>query len=43
MFWATDASKQFVCGWVGGAAGVLASHPLDTIRVQVTQLWRALS
>ena len=23
----------FVCGWVGGAAGVLVSHPLDTLRV----------
>ena len=25
----------FLCGWLGGAAGVLASHPLDTMRVLV--------
>ena len=25
----------FVCGWLGGAAGVLVSHPLDTLRVLV--------
>jgi hypothetical protein len=27
--------NQFVCGWIGGAAGVVVSHPLDTIRVRV--------
>jgi len=25
----------FVCGWIGGATGVLVSHPLDTLRVLV--------
>jgi len=27
--------REFNSGWLGGAAGVLVSHPLDTIRVQV--------
>jgi len=27
--------SDFLCGWIGGAAGVLASHPLDTVRVRV--------
>ena len=42
----------FVCGWAAGAAGVLVSHPLDTLRVLVQtesqllpaaakQLWKA--
>ena len=26
---------DFCCGWVAGAAGVLVSHPLDTLRVRV--------
>lgn len=28
-------ARDFSCGWFGGAAGILTSHPLDTVRVQV--------
>lgn len=27
--------SDFACGWIGGAAGVAVSHPLDTLRVLV--------
>lgn len=26
---------EFLCGWIGGASGVLFSHPLDTARVRI--------
>ena len=26
---------EFASGWIGGAAGVAASHPLDTARVRI--------
>lgn len=30
--------SEFACGWVAGAAGVMGSHPLDTIRVRMQNL-----
>ena len=27
--------QEFLCGWAGGAAGVVASHPLDIMRTQI--------
>ena len=31
----SNMTDVFVCGWIGGATGVLVSHPLDTLRVLV--------
>jgi len=30
-----DASAHFIAGWVSGCAGVLVSHPFDTVKVRL--------
>ena len=30
-----DVLKDLFCGWMGGFAGIMASHPLDTIRIRL--------
>jgi len=30
-----DASADFIAGWVSGCAGVLVSHPFDTVKVRL--------
>ena len=32
---------DFTAGWVGGSAGVMAGHPLDTVKVRQQALARA--
>lgn len=34
-FLASSWGREFVAGGVGGTAGVLAGHPLDTLRIQM--------
>ncbi|WVZ72897.1 hypothetical protein U9M48_021285 [Paspalum notatum var. saurae] len=36
-FLATSGGREFVAGGVGGMAGVLAGHPLDTLRIRLQQ------
>lgn len=36
-FLASSWGKEFVAGGVGGMAGVLAGHPLDTLRIRLQQ------
>ncbi|KAL6627160.1 hypothetical protein ACP70R_030886 [Stipagrostis hirtigluma subsp. patula] len=36
-FLASSFGKEFVAGGVGGMAGVLAGHPLDTLRIRLQQ------
>ena len=36
-FLATSGGSEFVAGGVGGMAGVLAGHPLDTLRIRLQQ------
>ncbi|KQK03367.1 mitochondrial arginine transporter BAC2 [Brachypodium distachyon] len=36
-FLATSCGHEFVAGGVGGMAGVLAGHPLDTLRIRLQQ------
>jgi hypothetical protein len=36
-FMASSGGREFVAGGVGGMAGVLAGHPLDTLRVRLQQ------
>ncbi|XP_062189456.1 mitochondrial arginine transporter BAC2-like [Phragmites australis] len=36
-FLASSCGKEFVAGGVGGMAGVLAGHPLDTLRIRLQQ------
>lgn len=36
-FLATSGGHEFVAGGVGGMAGVLAGHPLDTLRIRLQQ------
>ncbi|CAO2205104.1 unnamed protein product [Urochloa humidicola] len=36
-FVATTGGREFVAGGVGGMAGVLAGHPLDTLRIRLQQ------
>ncbi|KAH7307381.1 hypothetical protein KP509_22G056400 [Ceratopteris richardii] len=36
-FLATSSGQEFVAGGIGGMAGVIAGHPLDTIRIHIQQ------
>ncbi|GJN38169.1 hypothetical protein PR202_gb27185 [Eleusine coracana subsp. coracana] len=36
-FLASSGGREFVAGGVGGMAGVLAGHPLDTLRIRLQQ------
>ncbi|CAL4966116.1 unnamed protein product [Urochloa decumbens] len=36
-FLATSGGREFAAGGVGGMAGVLAGHPLDTLRIRLQQ------
>jgi solute carrier family 25 (mitochondrial carnitine/acylcarnitine transporter), member 20/29 len=36
-FLASSCGREFVAGGVGGMAGVLAGHPLDTLRIRLQQ------
>lgn len=36
-FLATSGGREFLAGGVGGMAGVLAGHPLDTLRIRLQQ------
>jgi hypothetical protein len=36
-FLASSGGHEFVAGGVGGMAGVLAGHPLDTLRIRLQQ------
>ena len=36
-FLASTWGREFVAGGVGGMAGVLAGHPLDTLRIRLQQ------
>ena len=36
-FLGTSGGREFVAGGVGGMAGVLAGHPLDTLRIRLQQ------
>lgn len=36
-FLASSWGREFVAGGVGGMAGVLAGHPLDTLRIRLQQ------
>ena len=36
-FLASSWGKEFVAGGIGGMAGVVAGHPLDTLRIRIQQ------
>jgi solute carrier family 25 (mitochondrial carnitine/acylcarnitine transporter), member 20/29 len=42
-FLASSGGHEFVAGGVGGMAGVLAGHPLDTLRIRLQQPPRPVS
>jgi hypothetical protein len=31
----TEATIDFVSGWIGGIAGVVGCHPFDTVKVNI--------
>eukprot|EP01084_Bolivina_argentea_P021477 39902_1 len=29
------STTEFISGWIGGALGILSTHPIDTVRVRI--------